>query len=431
MYGEVLQRFISVLKQKVFLLLLKCKRYDLTFTKLAGTNNENCIMDIKAYSEIIKQLKSAILTSRYKAAALANREVLTLYFNVGNLISEKSKQAKWGDKILNQLSADLQNELPGLKGFSATNLKNMRSFFEHWKNHFVIGQSPTDQLQNANNEFNLGSLQISQSLTDQLQSSDNKEVEDFYKIDQLLTDQLSQQFFKVSFTHHISLIATVKSIEESIFYINKIATEFWSVSTLKHHLENKLFINAGSLPNNFSTTISDDDLRAKALQSFKDEYLLDFINIEDPDSEDERLIENEIVRNIKKFLMSLGADFAFIGNQYRLTVEEDEYFIDLLFFNRRLQCLVAFDLKRGKFKPEYVGKMNFYLSALDEYIKQPHELPAIGIILCKEKSNKTVEFSFKDMNKAMGVSTYKTSNQLPKQFKDALPDVETLKKLMG
>ena len=142
------------------------------------------------------------------------------------------------------------------------------------------------------------------------------------------------------------------------------------------------------------------------------------------------MIENEIVRNIKKFMMSLGADFAFISNQYRMIIDGEECFTDLLFFNRKLQCLVSFDLKRGKFKPEYVGKMNFYLSALDEFVKKPHEQPSIGIILCKEKKNKTVEFSFRDLNKAMGVATYKTCSELPRKFKSALPDVETLKKLL-
>ena len=246
-----------------------------------------------------------------------------------------------------------------------------------------------------------------------------------------LLDQVNAAFFNVSFTHHTALIPIVKSIEETVFYITKIASEFWSVTLLKHHLKNKLFRKKGTLPNNFSVAITNENLRAKALQSFKDEYLLDFINIEDPDAEDERMIENEIVRNIKKFLMSLGADFAFISNQYRLVVDEEEFFTDLLFFNRKLQCLVAFDLKKGKFRPEYAGKMNFYLSALDDSIKQPHELPAIGIILCKEKNNKIVEFSFRDMSKPMGVATYKTSHQLPKQFKNALPTAETLKKLMG
>ena len=330
---------------------------------------------LKAYTETIKQLKSAILSSRYKAASLANRELLVLYFNVGKLLDEKIKQGKWGDKVLQQLSIDLQHELPGLKGFSATNIKNMRAFFAYWGAMFVIGQSPTDQLQKGGKtDFLAGELAIGQSPTDQLSPA--------------LIQQVIDSFFKVSFTHHTALIVAVKSIRESIFYLSMIATEFWTVSTLKHHLKNKLFKKRGALPNNFAVSITNENLRAKALMSFKDEYLLDYINIEAPGEEDERLLESEIVRNIKKFLMSLEADFAFIANQFRVMVDDVEYFTDLLFFNRKLQCLVAIDLKRGKFKPEYAGKMNFYLSALDDSAKRPHELPSIGIILCKEKSNK-------------------------------------------
>lgn len=158
--------------------------------------------------------------------------------------------------------------------------------------------------------------------------------------------------------------------------------------------------------------------------------MLDFINIEDPDELDERGLENEIVLHIKKFIMALGSDFSFLGNQYRLEVDEKEYFIDLLFYNRRIQCLVAIELKRGEFKPEYAGKLNFYLSALDEYIKLPHENPSIGIILCKSQSQKTVEFSFRDISKPMGVATYQLATQLPEQYRNILPDAETLKKLL-
>ncbi len=375
-------------------------------------------MKIKIYTDTIKQLKTAILASRYKAAVLANRELLVLYFNVGKLISEKSKTEKWGSKVLENISEDLQKELPGLRGFSATNLKNMRAFYDYWTPVFTISQSATDQLaKKSNKKLTSGKFVISQSPTDQFGAT--------------IDERFSEHFYRVSFTHHTTLITSVNSIEENVFYILRIANEFWSVETLKHHLQNKLYKKKGKLPNNFATAITNDDLRAKALMSFKDEYLLNYVNIEDPDEEDERVIENEIVRNIKKFLMSLGNEFAFISNQHRVMVGGEGYFTDLLFYNRKLQCLVAFDLKKGKFKPEHVGKMNFYLSALDEFVKLPHELPSIGIILCKEKNNKTVEFSFRDMKKAMGVSTYKLSNELPKQFKDALPDAKTLKKLMG
>lgn len=356
------------------------------------------------YTETLKTLKNAILSSRYRAAVLVNQELLGLYFSVGQLISEKIKQEKWGAKVLERLSEDLQNELPGLKGFSATNIKRMRQFFEIWKDCFEINNQELTFFQNTGNQT--------------------------FTISPSVTDQFKNNFLQISFTHHYEILVKTTTLEERIFYIYKTSQNFWSVETLKHHLKANLFQKEGSLPNNFSQIITNSDLRAKALQSFKDEYLLDFINIEDPDEEDEKLIENGIVRNIKKFLLSLGADFAFLGNQFRLLVEEDEYFIDLLFFNRKLQCLVAFELKKGKFKPEYMGKMNFYLSALDEYIKQPHENPSIGIILCKEKNNKIVEFSFRDFSKAMGVATYKTANEVPEQYKNALPNADTLRKLM-
>jgi predicted nuclease of restriction endonuclease-like (RecB) superfamily len=358
----------------------------------------------KSYLDNIKALKSAILQSRYRAATLVNKELLTLYFAVGKFISVKIKEEKWGAKVLENLSNDLQNELPGLRGFSATNMKRMRLFFESWEEHSLISPTLSVQLQTIELEI----ITFRPTVSDQIENS----------------------FFNLSFSHHLEIILNTKSLDEKTYYINKARSEFWSLSTLKNHLNNQTFQKTGKLPNNFSKTISNDEVRQKALQTFKDEYLLDFINIEDADENDESVLESEIVHNVKKFLMSLGSDFAFIGNQYRLIVEEEEYFLDLLFFNRRLQCLVVFELKTGKFKPEYMGKMNFYLSALDEYIKQPHEQPSIGIILCKEKNNKVVEFSFRDFNKAMGVSTYKTSKVLPSAYKGLLPDVETLKKLM-
>lgn len=200
---------------------------------------------------------------------------------------------------------------------------------------------------------------------------------------------------------------------------------------IKIFSKRKLILQQGKLPNNFALNISDTDLRRKALLSFKDEYLLDYINVESPDDEpDERVLESEIVLNIKNFIMSLGCDFAFIGNQHRFIIEEREYFVDLLFFNRQLQCLVAIDLKRGEFKPEYLGKMNFYLSALDDLVRLPHENRSIGIILCKSKKEKIVEYALRDTSKPMGVATYKLATELPEKYRDVLPDAEELRRLM-
>ncbi len=360
---------------------------------------------MRADKHLIAELKNAILKSRYQAARLVNRELILLYLDIGRKISITANKEAWGSKVLDQISNALQNELPGLRGFSSSNLKKMRVFAEFWNEYLKIGSELPNELEKSHEV-------ISSAMPNQL------------------PENFSNIFFSVGFTHHYSIASKCEDITEAFFYLSKVAAEFWDYRHLEKQIAARLFFLQEILPNNFVHAIPHSDMRSKALQSFKDEYLLDFVNIEDGDFSDERLLENEIVRNIKKFILSIGSDFAFIGNQYRLIVEEQEYFIDLLFFNRKLQCLVAFELKTGKFKPEYLGKMNFYLSALDDIIRQPHENPSIGIILCKERKNKIVEYSFRDFNKAMGVATYKTSKEIPSQFKNALPDAETLKKLM-
>ena len=392
------------------------------------------------YSEAIQTIKSAILKSRYRAAALANKELLSLYYGIGKFISENSREGVWGTGAIETISERLQQELPGLRGFSTGNIKRMRIFFEQWREHFVNRTPSAYDLQNAVNQnvsnLSLPVSEIQLNLLTEFRGLTADEIADIYQESEIetfaeLTVEQINCFNRVGFTHHYEIIAKTKSFEERIFYIECCATEFWSRETLRYHLKSKLFTKRGKLPNNFQTAISDKDLQRKALLSFKDEYLLDFVNIESPDDEpDERVLESEIVNNIRKFIMSLGKDFSFIGNQYRMTIEEKEYFIDLLFFNRKLQCLVAFELKSGDFKPEYLGKMNFYLSALDDLVRLSHENPSIGIILCKSKKQKTVEYAFRDMSKPLGVATYKTASDLPPEYKDALPDAERLKELL-
>jgi predicted nuclease of restriction endonuclease-like (RecB) superfamily len=360
-------------------------------------------MTTEINKNIILELKDAILKSRYHAARLVNKELIALYFGIGRKISETAKKEAWGSKVLDQISKELQSELPGLRGFSSGNLKKMRVFADFWSERLTIGSA-------LPNQFN-SPLEIGSALPNQIH------------------DHFTEYFFSVSFTHHYSIASKCEQLEEAYFYLKCVASEFWNYRHLENQIAAKVYSQQGTLPNNFNNTLPAIHYE-KALKTFKDEYLLDFINIEDEYEENERVLEHEIVRNIRKFILSIGNDFAFMGNQYRLIVEEREYFIDLLFYNRKLQCLVAFELKTGNFKPEYLGKMNFYLSALDDLIKQPHENPSIGIILCKGKSNKIVEYSFRDFNKAMGVATYKTSKELPDKYKDSLPDAEALKKLL-
>jgi len=274
----------------------------------------------KSYSEAIGLIKSAILKSRYRAAALANKELLSLYYGIGKYISENSRSGFWGTGAIETISQKLQQELPGLRGFSTGNIKRMRIFFEQWFEYIenrtlstydlgLLDNQDTTNRTLATHEIQINLLTANRTLpTDEIQLPANFHL-----------------FLSTSFTHHYEILTKTISVEERLFYIELCATEFWSVETLQYHLKSNLFAKQGTLPNNFQTTILDKDLQRKALMSFKDEYLLDFVNIESPDEEpDERVLESEIVNNIKKFIMSLGKNFSFIGNQYRMIVEGEE-----------------------------------------------------------------------------------------------------------
>lgn len=359
----------------------------------------------KNYIEFIQSLKQEIVNSRYQAARLANKEQLLLYYKTGKMLSEKVKAQKWGAKVLEQIAVDLQSNLPGLKGFSFTNLKKMRQFYQAYPD-----------------------LEIRPSATAQIgETSLSAPGSELKLIGPLPTTQL-ETFYSISFTHHILLLNRCKVAEERLFYLENAATQCWSVTVMEHQIDADLFRKQGTLPNNFQATLA-EPLKPSALKVFKDEYLLDFIAGDELD--DERHIEQQVVLNIRNFILQMGKGFCFIGNQYRLEVDGDEFFIDLLFFNRYLQCLVAFELKKGKFKPADAGQLNFYLNVLDEKLKLQQENSSIGIILCKEKNNTVVEFAIKSFDKAMGVATYKTSRKTPDKMKKVLPDTKSLIKLLN
>jgi predicted nuclease of restriction endonuclease-like (RecB) superfamily len=356
----------------------------------------------KDYIRFITELKRNIVRSRYIAASLANREQLLLYFRTGKMLSEKIATQKWGVNVLQSISSDLQKQLPGLRGFSYRNLRNMRQFFEVYN-----------------------STSIWQSLTAKLQSEENRAL--LAKPTAKLNNPALEAFFGISFTHHILLLNRCGSMEERFFYIFQASTQLWSVAVLEHNINANLFRKKGKLPNNFTRTLP-KEIDPSAREVFKDEYLMDFMRLDE--NADEREVESEIVGNIKEFILRMGKGFCFIGNQYRIELDGEEFFIDLLFYNRYLKSMVVFELKRGRFQPEYAGKLNFYLNVLDKKIKLPHENPSIGIILCKEKNNTVVEFSIKTINKPIGVSTYRISRKIPEDMKNVLPKVNELIRLI-
>ena len=361
------------------------------------------------YIEAVKTIKEAILRSQYRAAASVNKEQLSLYYGIGRYVSENSRTGFWGKGAIEQISSLLQKELPGLRGFSVSNIKNMRVFYEEWEP--VLNRQPL-----------AGDLVLDEKLL-------------LSVIRQPLADEFNwADFLSIGFSHHTEIISKAKTLEARLFYIHECATRYWSKYTLRDYLKADLYSHRGTLPNNFAQTLPDTKQALKAVCSFKDEYLLDFINVEELNEQeedlDEKIVEKAIVANVKKFIMTFGQDFSFIGNQYRMEVAGEEMFIDLLFFNRELNSLVAVELKSGKFRTSYLGQLNTYLSALDTYIRKPHENPSIGIILCREMNQTFVEFAVRDYNKPMGVATYRASKDMPERLRNALPDVEDLKKLL-
>ena len=374
--------------------------------------------EIQVYTEAVRIIKEAILRSQYRAASSVNKEQLSLYYGIGKYVSENSRHGFWGKGAIETISQQLQKELPGLRGFSASNIKNMRSFYEEW--------SPVINRQPSADDFKTLTVVSESELNENLL---------LVEVRQPMADEFNwSDFFAIGFSHHIEIMAKAKTLEARLFYIHESATRFWNKYTLRDYLKADLYNHRGTLPNNFTSTIASAQQALKAVNAFKDEYLLDFINVEELDTQDEdlneRVLEKSIVDNIKWFILTFGQDFIFVGNQYRLEVSGEEMFVDLLFFNRELNSLVAVELKSGKFRSSYLGQLSIYLSALDTYVRKPHENPAIGILLCRDINQSFVEFAIRDYDKPMGVATYRATKDMPERLRNALPDIEELKKLL-
>ena len=366
------------------------------------------------YNVAVQTIKEAILRSQYQAAKLVNREMLSLYYGIGRYISANSREGFWGTGAIRTISERLRKELPGLRGFSETNIKNMRMFYEEWKP--IINKSTISTL-------------ISSVATDEIELS------------LLLPTKLSvttddlESFLSLDFTHHIAILNGEKDASKRLKYIHLSLANCWNTKYLQQQIKDNAADKYGGIPSNFGVTIKDSRDAIKALNMFKDEYLLDFINTEeigirDIQDIDERVVEKEIIHNIKKFIMTFGRDFAFVGNQYHLEAFSEDFFPDLLFFNRELNCLVVVELKTGNFKPGYLAQLMTYLRILDDKVKKPHENPSIGIVLCKNANKDFVEYVIQDYAKPMGVATYRLSEDMPEKLREALPDVEELKKLL-
>ena len=373
----------------------------------------------------VEAIKTAILQSQYQAAKETNRIQLILYYGIGRYLSSKKGKKTWGTSVLETISSQLRKELPGLRGFSATSLKKMRLFYENW-----------NFLEDSNSSV------MTDELPEKLNSSDASDeltaiipIADFKLSGINLADFPVEDFFKVPFSHHITIFSKVKNLQERYYYIHRVVEENLQVDTLEILIKKDAYKHQKELPNNFERTITPASLARKAVEMFKDEYLLDFINVEeigerDAADVDERVVENAIIHNVKNFIMTFGKDFAFVGDQYHLEAFNEEFFSDLLFFNRELNCLVVVELKRGEFKPAYLGQLSAYLRIVDDKIKKPHENLTIGIVLCKSMNKQFAEYVIQDYDKPMGITTYKSLSEMPEDMQKVLPDLDDINKIM-
>ena len=377
----------------------------------------------QTYEIAAEAIKSAILQGQYEAAKGVNRIQLATYFSVGKYVSANTRQGVWGTGALEAISTRLRQLLPGLRGYSPESLKLMRKFYEGWKSLDAGKTADNDTKRNSV----IAITELENSSTAQLPI---RELQFINSADFPIDD-----FFNVPFTHHTQILAKVKSLDERLYYIHRCAEEHMSVETLKKVIASDDYHHQSNIPNNFTATIGKGDLARKAVLAFKDEYLLNFINVEeigerDAVDIDERMVEQQIIHNIKKFIMTFGHDFAFVGNQYRMEIYGVEHFPDLVFFNRELNALVVIELKTGEFKTSYLGQLNAYLAIADDKIRKPHENPTIVIVLCRSANKNYAEYMVRQYDKPMGVATYKTSAEMPEKLRKALPSIDELKKLL-
>lgn len=323
------------------------------------------------YETFLTDLKVRIRSAQVRAALAVNRELVLLYWQIGRDILTRQHQQGWGAKVIQTLSKDLKQEFPEMKGFSRSNLLYMRAFAHAFPEEAIVQEA-------------LG---------------------------------------QITWYHNVALLDKLKSNEERLWYARQTVEHGWSRNVLVHQIESSLYHRMGGAITNFDRALPppQSDL---ANQLLKDPYHLDFLDV--TSSAQERDLERALVERIREFLLELGVGFAFVGSQYHLEVDGDDYYIDLLFYHLKLRCYVVIDLKVTEFQPEFSGKMNFYISAVDDLLRHPEDRATIGIILCKGKKKTAVEYALRDVNRPIGVSTYQLRDSLPKSLEESLPTVEQL-----
>lgn len=338
--------------------------------------------DFSFYSDLLGDIKTRIRQAQVKATLSANAELILMYWDIGRMVSEKKGREGWGAAVIPRLARDLHNELPESKGFSERNIKFMVQLYEVYGSSNEIGKQAVSQLVN-----------------------------------------LQQLVAKIPWGHNVIIMQRIKDMSTRLWYMQQIIEQGWSRDTLGLMIKSSAHQRQGTAVTNFQHRLPSpqSDL---AHQLLKDPYIFDFLTLEEPFHE--RELEIGLVHHLEKFLLELGQGFAFVGRQYQLEVSDKDFYIDLLFYHLKLRCFVVIELKKGDFKPEYAGKMNFYCSAVDDTLKHETDQPTIGLILCQTKDRLIAEYSLRDIHKPIGVSDYELTRALPENLKSALPTIEEI-----
>lgn len=358
------------------------------------------------FGALLADVKNRIQIAQTRAVLAVNSELVRLYWDIGRIIDARQKHEGWGAAVIPRLAADLKNELPEIKGFSERNIKRMLSFFRAYPDPESIVPQPVAQLQ-VPEQVPQPAAQYAPALM----------------VNCSVAPAGESLLWGIPWFHHIVLMEKVKNLDIRRWYMAQTLVNGWSRNILAMQIEAHAHARQGMTRSNFALTLPphQSDL---VQQTLKDPYIFDFLTLTEPFQE--RELETELVRHLEKFLLELGQGFAFVGRQYKVEVGDEDFFVDLLFYHLRLRAFVVIELKKGKFKPEYAGKLNFYCNVVNDRLKQPTDQPTIGLILCQERSRLLAEYSFAGIDKPIGISTYELTRALPKEMRSALPTVEEI-----
>ena len=361
--------------------------------------NKNENTGIVLYANLLSDIKTRIRLAQVKATLSANAEMIKMYWDIGRMIHKRQQQEGWSAAIIPHLSKDLRNELPEVKGFSERNLGRMLAFFRNYQD--------IDSF--------LPQAVAKSGLSDFSHRPDAK-------------SPAADLILSIPWGHHALLMEKIKDNSVRFWYMEQIIQNGWSRDTLGLMIKSEIHERQGKSITNFRFTLPDpqSDL---ARQSLKDPYIFDFLTL--TESFNERELETELVKHLEKFLLELGTGFAFVGRQYHLAISDKDFYIDPLFYHLKLRSFIVIELKKGDFKPEYAGKMNFYCSAVDDLLKHPSDQSTIGLILCQTKDRILAEYALCDINKPIGISEYELTRALPENLRSSLPSIEELEAELG